>query len=142
MPLKEKDIKMLRKGHCTRESERVKTELNETHINFKNLNSAVERLRIKHLAYQQAFEELEIVLITEEYDSFVDEQNKFKDYDENINNLFIRANVVAEAQKKQDLAAKQKAMTTPPTSQKTHIRLPPVALMKFSGELRVEYILG
>ena len=144
MSPKEKEIKILkgslsaRKGHCTRERDRVNAELNETRINLKNLESAVERLKIKHLAYQQAFEELEIVLITEEHESLTDEQNKFADYDDNIHSLFVRANVVAEAQEKQDLANKQKAMAPPPapTSQKTHIKLPPVALMKFSGELR------
>ena len=142
MSHKENEIKILtgslraRKGHCTREKDRVNAELNEIPINLKNLESAVERLKSKHLAYQQAFEELEIVLIREEHDSLMDEQNKFKDYDDSIHKLFVRANVVAKGQEKQDLADLQRAMTLPHASPKTHIKLPPVALMKFNGELR------
>ena len=138
----EKKIKILkgslsaRKGHCTREKDRVNAELNETQINLKNLESAVERLKIKHLAYQQVFEELEIFLIREEHNSLMDEQNKFKDYDDSIYKLFVRANVVAKDQEKQDLAAMQRAMALPHTLQKTHIKLLPVALIKFNGELR------
>ena len=144
MSPKEKEIKILkgslsaRKGHCTREGDRVHAELYAKPVNHKNLISAVERLRAKHLSYQQTFEDLEIVLIAEEHESLEDEKNKFKEYDDKINDLFLKANITAETQEMQDLADKQKAMIpTPspphPTPQKVHIKLPPEAQVKFNG---------
>ena len=148
MSSKEKEIRTLkgslsaRKGHCTREADRVQTELYAKPVNHKNLISTVEWLRAKHLSYQQTFEDLEIVLIAEEHESLEEERNKFEEYDGKINDLFLKANITADTQEMQDLANKQQAlMPSPgpspphPPPQKVHIKLPPVALVKFNGEL-------
>ena len=119
-----------KKGHCTREFHRVQKELNETTINFKNLQNAIDKLNTKHNSYQQTFEDYETVLIEAESSTLLkQEQDSFKQYDSGVNELLIKANIVANDEEKRDITTKAELTS------KSHVKLPPVSLIKFDGDL-------
>ena len=73
-----------RKGHCTREANKVRTEITAEAVSHRTLLSAIQRLEDKYLSYQKAYDELDIALLDAD-DSSRDQVNlAFETYDTEI----------------------------------------------------------
>ena len=55
-----------RKGHCTREANKVNAEIAATTVNHRTLVSAIQRLESKYLMYQETYDQLDIALMEAE----------------------------------------------------------------------------
>ena len=124
-----------RKGHCTREANKVKTEMTIGTVNHRTLASAIKRLENKYLSYQENYDELDIALMDAEDASRDQVKSAFESYDTEINNLISQANKICDDKETQDLRAKQALQVSPSINPNHPIKLPSVEPIKFNGDL-------
>ena len=125
-----------RKGHFTREANKVRTEITAEAVSHRTLLSAIQRLEDKYLSYQKAYDELDIALLDAD-DSSRDQVNlAFETYDTEINDLLSQANNICDEKETHDRQTNQSPQATPsPCFSNSHIKLPSVEPIKFSGDL-------
>ena len=96
-----------RKGHCTREANKVKDELSSVSVNTRTLASAIQRLEGKYASYQNTFEDLDL-LLAESCDPSRDrDTSNFEGYDQEISALIKRAYQACDDKENEDLRVKQ-----------------------------------
>ena len=121
-----------RKGHCTREANKVRTEIAAETVNHRTLVSAIQRLEDKYSSYQKTYDELDIALLDADDSSRDEVKLAFENYDTEINDLISQANKICDEKETHD---KQTKLATSPCSSNKQIKLPSVEPIKFSGDL-------
>ena len=125
-----------RKGHCTRDANKVRTEITAEAANHRTLVSAIQRLEDKYSSHQKAYDELDIALLDADDSSRDEVELAFETYDTEINDLISQANKICDEKETGDKQTNQSPQaTTSPCFSNNHIKLPSVKPIKFSGDL-------
>ena len=124
-----------RKGHCTREANKVKDELSSVSVNTRTLASAIQRLEGKYASYQNTFEDLDLLLVESCDPSRDRDTSNFEAYDQEISALIKRAYQACDDKENEDLRVKQAIKLTTSNPTNNQIKLPSVEPIKFSGDL-------
>ena len=116
-----------RKGHCTREANKVRTEITAEAVSHRTLLSAIQRLEDKYLSYQKAYDELDIALLDADDSSRDQVKLAFETYNTEINDLISQANNICDEKETRDKQTNQSPQATPsPCFSNNHIKLPSV----------------
>ena len=121
-----------RRGHCTRELNKVKQLLINDPINVLDLTNTLKHLEVKHVLYQETFDELDCMLASAPDPDRDKIGDNFQRYDEEITELLTKAHKV-RAEKEREITGQPNVVV--PFSHNNQIKLPSVEPIKFNGEL-------
>ena len=124
-----------RKGHCTREANKVREEMSSDSVNVRTLVGAIQRLEDKYSSYQTTFEELDLLLVGAGDPSRDREITSFESYDKEISDLIKNANQTCDEKENEGLRVKQAIRLSNSNPINNQIKLPSVEPIKFSGDL-------